>query len=219
LDFISLTSKFSIDAVCSSNTNRNYFRHKSHKRFSAYICFSWSNVNGSFKFKIILARYLLCEWIHILYKYTHIQFKCTHLPILSRTVNIYICPFRGRVKMQIGVAANLCAAVYSSLLPFAWSAFSAVSLWLFDIVLQKFRCGSRRIFTHPPGLIESQSFGFSELTDSGWNTHIHLHIFTHWKNDFAEWLKINILLNTDLKITLLDHENNFVGNSKLIALK
>jgi len=35
------------------------------------------------------------------------------------------------------------------------------------------------------------------------------------KNDFAERSKI--LLNTDLKIILLDHQNNFVGTLKIVS--
>jgi len=34
-----------------------------------------------------------------------------------------------------------------------------------------------------------------------------------WKNDFAERSKILL----DLKIILLDHQNNFVGTSKIIS--
>jgi len=37
----------------------------------------------------------------------------------------------------------------------------------------------------------------------------------HGKNDFAEGFKI--LLNTDLKIILLDHQNNFVGTLKIMS--
>jgi len=40
-----------------------------------------------------------------------------------------------------------------------------------------------------------------------------LHRKTHRKNNFAEEFKI--LLNTDLKIILLDHQNNFVGTLKM----
>jgi len=36
----------------------------------------------------------------------------------------------------------------------------------------------------------------------------------HGKNDFAEGFKI--LLDTDLKIILLDHQNNFVDTLKII---
>jgi len=37
----------------------------------------------------------------------------------------------------------------------------------------------------------------------------------HEKNDFAEGSKI--LLDTDLKIILLGHQNNFVGTSKIMS--
>jgi len=37
----------------------------------------------------------------------------------------------------------------------------------------------------------------------------------HGKNDFAEGSKI--LLNTDLKIILLDQQNNFVGILKILS--
>jgi len=37
----------------------------------------------------------------------------------------------------------------------------------------------------------------------------------HGKNDFAEGSKI--LLNTDLKIILLDHQNNFVETLKIMS--
>jgi len=37
----------------------------------------------------------------------------------------------------------------------------------------------------------------------------------HRKNDFAKGSKI--LLNTDLKIILLDHQNNFVGTLKIMS--
>jgi len=37
----------------------------------------------------------------------------------------------------------------------------------------------------------------------------------HGKNDFAERSKI--LLDTDLKIILLDHQNNFVGTLKIMS--
>jgi len=36
----------------------------------------------------------------------------------------------------------------------------------------------------------------------------------HGKNDFAE--KFKILLDTDQKIILLDHQNNFVGTLKIM---
>jgi len=39
--------------------------------------------------------------------------------------------------------------------------------------------------------------------------------YLHRKNDFAEIFKI--LLNTDLKIILLAHQNNFVGTLKIIS--
>jgi len=38
---------------------------------------------------------------------------------------------------------------------------------------------------------------------------------SHRKNDFAEGSKI--LLNTDLKIISLDHQNNFIGILKIIS--
>jgi len=38
----------------------------------------------------------------------------------------------------------------------------------------------------------------------------------HGKNDFAEGSKI--LLNTDLKIILLDHQNNFVETLKTMSI-
>jgi len=38
---------------------------------------------------------------------------------------------------------------------------------------------------------------------------------TYGKNDFAE--KSKILLDTDLKIILLNHQNNFVGILKIIS--
>jgi len=41
-----------------------------------------------------------------------------------------------------------------------------------------------------------------------------LQMFLHGKNDFAERSKI--LLDTDLKIILLDHQNNFVGTLKIM---
>jgi len=37
----------------------------------------------------------------------------------------------------------------------------------------------------------------------------------HGKNDFTEGFKI--LLDTDLKIILLDHQNNFVGILKIMS--
>jgi len=37
----------------------------------------------------------------------------------------------------------------------------------------------------------------------------------HGKNDFAE--RSEILLDTDLKIILLDHQNNFVGTLKIMS--
>jgi len=37
----------------------------------------------------------------------------------------------------------------------------------------------------------------------------------HGKNDFAEGSKI--LLDTDLKIILLDHQNNFIGTLKIMS--
>jgi len=40
-------------------------------------------------------------------------------------------------------------------------------------------------------------------------------IFLHEKNDFIEGSKI--LLDTDLKIILLDHQNNFVGTLKIMS--
>jgi len=39
----------------------------------------------------------------------------------------------------------------------------------------------------------------------------------HGKNDFAEESKI--LLDIDLKIILLDHQNNFVGTLKIMLQK
>jgi len=42
-------------------------------------------------------------------------------------------------------------------------------------------------------------------------------LILHEKNDFAEGSKI--LLNTDLKINLLDHQNNFVGTLKIMSKK
>jgi len=41
--------------------------------------------------------------------------------------------------------------------------------------------------------------------------------FLHEKNDFAEGFKI--LLNTDLKIILLDHQNNIVETLKIMRKK
>jgi len=40
-------------------------------------------------------------------------------------------------------------------------------------------------------------------------------LIEHGKNDFAERSKI--LLDTDLKMILLDHQNNFVGTLKMIS--
>jgi len=40
-------------------------------------------------------------------------------------------------------------------------------------------------------------------------------VHVHGKNDFAERSKI--LLNTDLKIILLNHRNNFVGIKKIMS--
>jgi len=41
-----------------------------------------------------------------------------------------------------------------------------------------------------------------------------LRTFPHGRNNFSEGFKI--LLDTDLKIILLDHQNNFVGTLKTI---
>jgi len=43
----------------------------------------------------------------------------------------------------------------------------------------------------------------------------HINIRLHGKNDFAEGSKI--LLDTDLKIILLDHQNNFVETLKIMS--
>jgi len=40
-------------------------------------------------------------------------------------------------------------------------------------------------------------------------------IFLHRKNDFTEGSKI--LLDTDLKIILLGHQNNFIGTLKIMS--
>jgi len=47
--------------------------------------------------------------------------------------------------------------------------------------------------------------------------HLYIWVFTYiyGKNDFAEESKI--YLNTDLKIILLDHQNNFVGILKIMS--
>jgi len=47
------------------------------------------------------------------------------------------------------------------------------------------------------------------------NLFLHDISFVHEKNDFAERFKI--LLNTDLKIILLDCQNNFVGTLKIMS--
>jgi len=44
-----------------------------------------------------------------------------------------------------------------------------------------------------------------------------IYICLHGKNDFAE--KYKILLDTDLKIILLNHQNNFVGSLKIMTLQ
>jgi len=42
-----------------------------------------------------------------------------------------------------------------------------------------------------------------------------IQLLSHGKNDFAEGSKI--LLDTDLKIILLDHQNNFIGILKIMS--
>jgi len=57
------------------------------------------------------------------------------------------------------------------------------------------------------------------LTDLS-TLHTFAYIYTsyiHGKNDFAEAFKI--LLDTDLKIILLDPRNNFVGTLKIMSKK
>jgi len=50
---------------------------------------------------------------------------------------------------------------------------------------------------------------------SNQNTHTYNFYVTHRKNNFAEESQNLGIMDTDLKIILLDHQNNYVGNSPI----
>jgi len=60
--------------------------------------------------------------------------------------------------------------------------------------------------------------GNSSVNKVSYKFCVILFLSVHGKNDFAEEFKIYFqMLNTDLKIILLDHQNNFVGTSKTMS--